>query len=177
MQDEKYQSKADEPIRKPIPWLWLGLGVAIAVTGLFFMLVLLSNFLIEPNDGIAAELDPSIIQLTAPPLPTTTISIDPPTPTVAPTATTAPTPDLSVAPDTLTIGYYARVVETGGVGVTVRNGPSTSNQPVIVAGEGSIIMIAGGPTRAGEYDWWQVRLSDGTMGWVAGDFLLPSAAP
>lgn len=149
----------------------------VAVAGLAAMIMLLSNYLVQPPEESSAAMEPAIIQLTAPPQPTLAVSNDPPTPTVAPTATTAPTPDLSVAPDEVTVGYYAQVVETGGVGVTVRNGPSTSNQPVVVASEGSIIMVTDGPTPGGDYDWWGVRLSDGTEGWVAGDFLVPSAAP
>ena len=68
-------------------------------------------------------------------------------------------------------------METGGVGVTVRNGPSTANIPVTVAGENSVVQVIEGPTPGGEYQWWRVRLPDGTEGWVAGDFLAPAAAP
>jgi len=77
----------------------------------------------------------------------------------------------------LTVGYYARVGDTGGVGVTVRNGPSTRNLPVTVAAEGSSLLILDGPTAGGDYDWWQVRMPNGTEGWAAGVFLVPSAAP
>ncbi|HNS39146.1 MAG TPA: SH3 domain-containing protein [Promineifilum sp.] len=175
--DPRNEHLANRPGHSTIPWLWLGLGGVVAIIGLVVLMILLTNYLVRSPENTADMMEPSIIQLTAPPQPTLTIAHDPPTPTIAPTATTAPTPDLSVAPDKITVGYYARVTETGGVGVTVRNGPSTSNQPVVVASEGSIIMVTGGPTRGGEYDWWQVRLSDGAVGWVAGDFLTPSAAP
>ena len=149
----------------------------MAIVGLAALVTFLANYLVQPPEDPSAAMVPSIIQLTAPPQPTLAASNNPPTPTVAPTATTAPTPDLSVAPDEVTVGYYAQVVETGGVGVTVRNGPSTSNQPVIVASEGSILMVTEGPTPGGDYVWWGVRRSNGTEGWVAGDFLVPSAAP
>lgn len=175
--DPYTKSSTGRPIRTPIPWLWLGLGVLVAIIGLVALVIFLTNYLVRPPADASAAVEPSIIQLTAPPQPTPTFSSNPPTPTVAPTATTAPTPDLSVAPDAITVGYYARVVETGGVGVTVRNGPSTSNQPIAVAGEGSVIMVTDGPTPAGEYEWWGVKLGDGTVGWVAGDFLVPTAAP
>ena len=61
--------------------------------------------------------------------------------------------------------------------MTVRNGPSTANIPVTVAGENSVVQVIEGPTPGGEYDWWRVRLPDGPEGWVAGDFLSPAAAP
>ncbi len=162
--------------RRTVPWLWLGLGFVFTLIGLIAIAWLLGNFLTQPPDEPPAEA-PIIVQLTAPPIPTATVPLIPPTPTVAPTATTAATPDLSVAPDEITIGYYATIVNTGGVGVTVRNGPNTSNLPVLVASEGSYLLIMEGPTPGGDYQWWRVRLGDGTEGWVAGDFLNPSAAP
>lgn len=162
--------------RRAVPWLWLGLGFVFTLIGLFAITWLLGNFLTQPPEKPPAEA-PIIVQLTAPPIPTATIPVNPPTPTVAPTATTAATPDRSVAPDEITVGYYATVVGTGGVGVTVRNGPNTSNLPVVVASEGSYLLVMEGPTPGGNYQWWRIRLGDGTEGWVAGDFLSPSAAP
>lgn len=175
--DPHFNPPTNRSDRAPIPWLWLGLGIFVAVIGLVALMIFLTNYLVRPPEDASAAMEPSIIQLTAPPQPTPTISTNPPTPTVAPTATTAPTPDISIAPVEITVGYYARVVETGGVGVTVRNGPSTSNQPVAVAGEGTVIMVTDGPTPGGEYEWWGVKLGDGTVGWVVGDFLVPTAAP
>jgi hypothetical protein len=163
--------------RRPAPWLWLGIGSIVTVIGLGIIGWLLGNYLIRPPDGEAVAQQPTIIRLTAPAMPTPTQSLGPATPTIAPTATTAATPDLSVAPSEITVGFYTQVVETGGVGVTVRNGPNTSNLPVTVAGEGSFLLVLEGPTPGGEYEWWRVRLPDGTEGWAAGDFLVPAAAP
>jgi hypothetical protein len=156
--------------------LWLGAGILVTLIGLLALTWFLERFLTQlPQEAAGSE--PSIIQLTAPSQPTTAAAVNPPTPTVAPTATTAPTPDLSVAPPEVTVGYYAQVVGTGGVGVTVRNGPSTSNVLVLVAPEGSVLLVLEGPTPGGAYQWWRVRLADGAEGWVAGDFLVPAAAP
>lgn len=175
--DPQFKRSEKSTDRRPVPWAWLGLGVLATIIGLGLLAWFLGNYLTQAPDEISAAPGPTIIQLTAPPLPTATISVNPPTPTVAPTATTATTPDLSIAPAEVTAGYYAEVIETGGVGVTVRNGPSTSNVPVAVSGEGSIILVMEGPTPGGAYQWWRVRLPDGTEGWVAGDFLAPSVAP
>ncbi len=163
--------------RPPIPWKWVGLGTGITIIGLIALMWLLGNFLTKPQENASQALEPTIIRLTAPPMPTATISLNPATPTIAPTATSAATPDLSVAPPEITAGFYAQVVDTGGVGVTVRNGPNTSNLPVTVAAEGSVILILEGPTAGGEYEWWHVRLANGTEGWVVEDFLIPSPAP
>jgi hypothetical protein len=163
--------------RRATPWLWLGLGTLVTVIGLAVFLWALAAFLTRVPDEPSAEVAPTIIRLTAPPVPTATVAVFVPAPTIAPTSTPVPTPDVSVAPPEVTSGYYATVVETGGVGVTVRNGPSTSNVLVTVAGENSSVLVIEGPTPGGAYQWWRVRLPDGTEGWVAGDFLAPAAAP
>ena len=68
---------------------------------------------------------------------------------------------------------------TGGVGVTVRGGPSTSNVRLTVADEGAAILVIGGPTEGSGLTWWQVMLDDAeqTEGWVAADFLTPTGEP
>ena len=170
-------SHSSEPAERSQPWLWLGLGTLITVIGLALALWALAGFLSQPPAATSAGLEPTIIRLTAPPVPTATAAIFVAPPTAAPTATSVPTPDLSVAPPEVTAGYYATVVETGGVGVTVRNGPNTSNAPITVAGENSVVLVIEGPTPGGAYQWWRVRLPDGAEGWVAGDFLSPAAAP
>jgi hypothetical protein len=177
MSEPKSERQRGSRRQAPVPWVWLGLGVLTTLIGLGALAWSLSVYLTLSPDEATTGLGPTIIQLTAPTVPVATIPVNPPTPTVAPTATTAPTPDVSVAPPEITVGYYVQVVDTGGIGVTVRNGPSTSNQPVAVAAEGSIILVVEGPTPGGAYQWWRVQLADGTMGWAAGDFLRPSAAP
>jgi uncharacterized protein YraI len=69
------------------------------------------------------------------------------------------------------------VANTGGIGVTVRGGPSTRNVALTVAEEGTIMLILGGPEEGDDFAWWQVKLQDETEGWVVGDFLEPAAAP
>ena len=149
----------------------------MTIIGLALVLWALAAFLTRDPAEPPAEVALTAIQLTPPPLHIATLAVFVPAPTAAPTSTTVPTPDVSVAPPAVTAGYYATVVETGGVGVTVRNGPSTSNVPVTVAGENSAVLVIEGPTPGGAYQWWRVRLPDGTEGWVAGDFLAPAAAP
>lgn len=170
------EGRASE-LGRSVPWLWLGLGVIVSLAGLAAAVFWLGNYLTQPPEESAAVPVPTIIRLTAPPEPTSTATVLAPTPTVLPTVTPVPTIDASIIPPELTAGYYASVVNTDGVGVTVRNGPNTSNTPLTVAAEGSILLVLEGPTEGGSYRWWRVRMSDGMEGWVAGDFLAPSAAP
>ena len=174
---EKIDSNRSSDRREPIPWLWLALGVVVTLVGIGLSLALLRAFLLRPPLPVD-PLEPTLIILTAPPSPTpspTPVIIAPPT--ALPTFTPAPTPDVAVAPDEITPGYYAQVVNTDGIGVTVRGGPSTNNAPLTVAPENDTLLVLDGPAEANEFLWWQVRLTDGTEGWVAGDFLTPAAAP
>ncbi len=159
-----------------VPWLWLGLGLVVTVAGILLALALVSALL--AREPLATSLPtPTIIRLTAPPTTMPTATVDRPTPTSIPTLTPAPTRDLSNPPDEITAGYYAAVSGTGTAGLTVRGGPSTNNVRLLRAAEGTLMLVIGGPEEGGDFSWWQVRLLDGTEGWVAGEYLAPAAAP
>ena len=163
--------------REPIPWKWLGMGLLIVVIGCIVAAFLLRIFFDQLPEQTAASSPATIIVLTAPPSPTAdpTGSALPPTP--IPTFTLIPTPDAAVAPAQVTIGFYAAVANTDGLGVTVRGGPSTRNVALLVAEEGTLVTVLNGPESGDNFEWWQVQLSDGTEGWVAANFLEPAAAP
>lgn len=169
----------DEKMTKDrnIPWLALLLGTIVTLLMIGVGIVLLGSFLTQSTVDESLGQEITIIRLTAPPLPTATQAVIAPIPTLEPTVTPIPTPDFSVAQPVVTAGYYAQVVDTGGVGVTVRNGPNTSNLPVTVAAEGLVLFVIEGPQDGGGYQWWRIRLPDNTDGWVVNDFLAPSAAP
>lgn len=158
------------------PWLWFGLGIVVTVLGIGLALVLVNTML--SREPLATTLaTPTIIRLTAEPSPEPSATTDLPTPTPIPTLTPVPTRDLSSPPDEVAVGYYAEVSGTGEAGLTVRGGPSTDNVRIQRASEGTLMLVIGGPEEGGDFIWWQVRLLDGTEGWVAADFLAPVAAP
>lgn len=158
------------------PWLWFGLGIVVTVLGIGLALVLVNTML--SREPLATTLaTPTIIRLTAEPSPEPSATTDLPTPTPIPTLTPVPTRDLSSPPDEVAVGYYAEVSGTGELGLTVRGGPSTDNVRIQRVGESTLMLVIGGPEEGGDYIWWQVRLLDGTEGWVAADFLAPVAAP
>jgi hypothetical protein len=163
--------------REPVPWKWLGMGLLLAIVGCIAGVLFLRVFLSQIEPPAAEPAQATIIILTAPPSPTIdpTGSALPPTP--IPTFTPIPTPDAAVAPPELTSGFYAMVANTDGLGVTIRGGPSTRNVALLVAEEGTILMILDGPEEADNFSWWQVQLQDGTEGWAVGSFLEPAAAP
>ena len=163
--------------RQPIPWKWLGVGLLISVVACLATLFLLNTYLSQTQPHPAEPPQATIIILTAPPSPTIaeTGSSLPPTP--IPTFTPIPTPDAAIAPSEITSRFYAAVANTDGLGVTVRGGPSTRNVALLVAEEGTILLILDGPEEGDDFAWWQVQLQDGTEGWVVEDFLEPAAAP
>lgn len=162
--------------REPIPWLWLGLGLVVTVISLFVAYGFATS-LLEREPLITALPSPEVIRLTAPPSLTPSPTTLSNTPTPIPSLTPIPTPDVAVAPPEITVGYYAVVANTQNIGVTVRGGPSTDNVRVLVAPEGTLMLVIAGPTENDDFTWWQVQLEDGTEGWVVNDFLEPAAAP
>lgn len=161
---------------EPFPWLWFGLGIGVTIVGILLALALVNALL--AREPLATSLaTPTIIRLTAPPSAEPSPTEDLLTPTPIPTLTPVPTRDLSSPPEEVTVGYYAQVSGTGEAGLTVRGGPSTDNVRVQRATEGTLMLVIDGPVEGGDYRWWEVRLLDGTEGWVAEDFLAPAAAP
>jgi hypothetical protein len=162
--------------REPIPWLWLSLGAVVTVLGIALALYLATAML--AREPLVANLPtPTIIRLTAPPSAVPSPTRAAPTPTPIPTLTIAPTPVPGEAPPELIIGFYAQVVNTDGIGVSVRGGPSTDNIRLLLAPEGTVALVIGGPEEGSGFIWWQLRLDDGTEGWVASDFLAPAVSP
>ncbi len=162
--------------KEPIPWLWLGLGVVVTFIGLGIAYAIIMAALSREPLSVA-PIEPTIIVLTAPPNPTATATRILLTPTVLPTATAVPTPDYTLVPEELTIDFYAEIANTGGVGVRVRGGPSTSNAQVVIAPEGAVVLVLDGPEAANDFLWWQIRMADGTEGWTVSDYLIPAARP
>ncbi len=175
-QSRSKKQRPDKENQEPIPWRWLGMGVVVTLVGIALAISLINAFLSREPLPVA-PLTPTIIVLTAPAsvVPTMTPSLPPPSP--IPTLTPVPTPDVAVAPEEITIGFYAVVANTEGLGVTIRGGPSTNNVPITVAEEGAFLLVLDGPLEGNGFLWWQVRLADGTEGWAAADFLEPSVAP
>lgn len=156
------------------PWLWLGLGLLVTIFGIALAVVLVSALL--NREPLATTLPtPTIIRLTAP---ATSASEDfgpLASATPIPTFTPPPTPDISIAPNEITVGFYAEVYNTDGIGVSLRGGPSTDNVRLELIPEETLLLVIDGPAEGNGFIWWQVSLSDDLEGWVAGDFLRPAA--
>ncbi|MCZ7671989.1 MAG: SH3 domain-containing protein [Chloroflexi bacterium] len=115
--------------------------------------------------------------LTAPPNPTATATGFCSHPRCCPRQRPFPPPDYTLVPEELTIDFTRKSQSTGGVGVRVRGGPSTSNAQVVIAPEGAVVLVLDGPEAANDFLWWQIRMADGTEGWTVSDYLIPAARP
>ncbi len=65
----------------------------------------------------------------------------------------------------------ARVINTLGIGLSLRDGPGQEHAILLVMPEAAIIDVVGGPTD----NWWNVTY-EGTTGWAFGDYLEVFAA-
>jgi hypothetical protein len=141
-----------------------GVIALVGVTGVLF-LALGWLFVREPPRPAGPR--PTAVLWTATPVPTPTI-----TPT--PTATLAPPTPTAVSG--ITIGSRVRIVGTGGVGLNLRRDAGLSHDRVDVAGEGEVLIVAGGPREADGLTWWLLRDEANPIreGWGAANYLQPT---
>ena len=102
---------------------------------------------------------------TATPAPTGT-STAAPAPTATPTATAAPV---------LSVGVLATVNGTGAQQLKIRAAPGLDQGLVSTLPDGTRLRVLEGPQTKDGFSWWKVQTEDGLQGWVAGDWLVPTA--
>ncbi len=123
----------------------------------------------------AAGLGASVLASAPTPTPTPTVTPTP-TPTSTGTATPTPSPTNTGTPTatptaTLTPTPAPRAVVYGGgdAGVFLRQAPGGT--PVAGLFHGMSLEVLGGPQRFGDQLWWQVRTTDGQVGWILAAYL------
>lgn len=95
------------------------------------------------------------------------------TPTVSPGgASSATSPTVGPMPN----GRELRVANTGGDGVYLRQTPA-SGEPLLLLADGTVVAIVGPSREVDRRTWQQVQAPDGTVGWVAADFLVTHDRP
>lgn len=88
----------------------------------------------------------------------------PPTPAESPTPEPTATPQLQ----------FARIVNTAGLGVTVRQQPGPTAPRAGVLREGTRVVLTGNDQTVAARPWREVQTEDHALkGWVQGDFLQP----
>jgi hypothetical protein len=152
------------------------MGLIVTIVAILIAISLANAFL-DRDPLITSLPTPTIIRLTAPASAVPSATPPQALPTAIPTFTPKPTPNVAIAPEEITVGFYAEVANTDGIGVSLRGGPSTDNSRLFTVPEGTILLVVDGPREANTFIWWQVQLDDGSKGWVAGDFIIPAAEP
>lgn len=71
----------------------------------------------------------------------------------------------------VSIGQFAAVTGTAGLGANVRGGPGTENGVVTALYDDSLVYVVDGPAwDSGSNDWYQIEV-DGAYGWIVGRYL------
>jgi uncharacterized protein YraI len=64
-------------------------------------------------------------------------------------------------------GMKVRVAFSNGVAIRVRSGPGISANKIKTIPEGTVMSIVDGPVCKDNFEWWNAKFDDGTVGWVA----------
>lgn len=140
-------------------WSWLAIPLLVigAVFGLWWGLYSPSESSTEPTPT------PTPTRMQRPrPSPTPTMAVLFDTPTVAPTATATVMAGIGT-------GQTVRVSASDGLNLRAAAG---SNQDLVkTMPDGTILAIVSGPVEADGHSWWQVRDSEGSVGWCAEEWL------
>ena len=125
-------------------------------------------------------------QTTLTPLAVTILPAPTETPvTIIPTSifTPTPTPELGPLPGIMGIGAYAKVSNTGGAGLRIRQSATTEALTQFIAMDEEVFKIIGGPVEKNGFTWWQLEANydKNRTGWAAEEYLtlinLPTATP
>ncbi len=91
-----------------------------------------------------------------------------PSPSPSPTVTETPVP-------VILPGGRAVVAGTGAEQLRMRVDPGLTQELVATLADGTRLSVLDGPQSVDGYTWWKVQTEDGQQGWVAGDWLVPTA--
>lgn len=94
------------------------------------------------------------------------------TPAASATSTAPAAGTAGAATGQFDVGQTLVVTGTGDC-LNVRAGPSTANDSIVCAADGTTVTVTGGPQDAQGYTWWKVQTDQGE-GWAVGDYLAPS---
>ena len=79
-----------------------------------------------------------------------------------------PAPQVTILSCTqLAVGCEAVVVNTGGVGLNVRNTPGLGGIIVRQLKDGDVVSIMGGPVNRDGYTWWEIPITQSAAEWAA----------
>ncbi len=176
--DEPVFAEEDAP-RRPGFLAWVAGGVVLALIALALIWGASGIGRTEPTvTPTATQI--TVFRATATPTLVAGAAI---TPTVAlPITSTVetPTPAPIVAAQ-IRVGGTVRIINADPEGISMRFGPGQDNQRITTLHDGAELTVmeppAGYtdpyPTTADGFTWWRIRMDDGTIGWMASNWLQP----
>ncbi|MCP4420496.1 MAG: SH3 domain-containing protein [Chloroflexi bacterium] len=139
----------------------------------------------RPTEPLISPTEPVLIEATMPATePAATATVAPteqqptntpavPTPeAVAPIATPSPTPIPSASPTETVENVVETAVVASGVGVWLRDMPSTDGEQMEWLLDGTELIVLAGQETADNLAWQQVQTTEGFVGWVAVPFIV-----
>ncbi len=96
-----------------------------------------------------------------------------PTPSPVTELVLTPSPVSTPTPEAAPSSGFARIGNTNTFGVYVRSEPGLKFEIVTQLSDGNRVELMGEAQLADGFNWQQVRLEDGRVGWVADNFLIP----
>ncbi len=154
------------------PW-WMFLIVAavvLVITGAIWGFILLGNIsAVAVSDGPTPTL--VFVVITATP---TTETSEPAAPPAVQAAPEQPVITATPAPQPIAVGSTVIVIGTEQAGLSVREGAGVAFPIFLIAVDGEIFNVVGGPAEADGFTWWNISdPADPTRtGWAAGAFLV-----
>jgi hypothetical protein len=141
--------------------IWV-LLVALLVSG-FLTAVIAVLIFVLPDSQVSGEQP--VAMLTIIPAHTATV-------TMAPTQA-FPSPTVPVAVDGISQGVYVQISGTDGVGLRLRSGPSTGNEPRFLGMDSEVFLVKDGPREADGFTWWYLEApyDPGRSGWAVSAYL------
>lgn len=138
--------------------------LALAVGGLWWLYL-------QGGAGAAEAPTPTLILRTA-----TATPAPSPAAAATPAETVQPTPAASSG---IAVGRHVQVTNTGGYGLSLREGPGENYTRMDVALDGEVFIVVDGPTIAGGSEWWRLRdpENEEREWWAVGNFLKPVEQP
>jgi hypothetical protein len=153
----------EETLRKDKKRILIVMAIALA-GGLILFGALISLIFMSIPDQSAQSQGPVV----------TLIPYATPTVTPSPTVSVVELETPSIVIEGITIGTVVQIVETGGLGLRLRQNPGTAGTIQFVGQELELFTVVNGPVEQDDYVWWYLEspYDASRSGWAAASYLM-----
>ena len=153
----------EETLRKDKKRILIVMAIALA-GGLILFGALISLIFMSIPDQSAQSQGPVV----------TLIPYATPTVTPSPTVSVENLGTPSIVVEGITVGTVVQIVETGGLGLRLRQNPGTTGTIQFVGQELELFTVVNGPVEQDDYVWWYLEspYDASRSGWAAASYLM-----